>query len=37
VDMAEVPGCVAHLDTAEMPITVRHLEASALDDDRAIA
>src|SRR5208337_1284143 len=37
VDGAQVPLGVAHLDTGEMAIAVRQLEASAVDDDAAVA
>src|SRR5260370_10823135 len=37
MDEAEIPAGVADLDAVEMPITVRHLETAALDDDCAVA
>ena len=37
MDEAEIPVGVADLDAGEMAITVRHLEAAALDDDGAVA
>ena len=37
MDEAEIPAGVADLDAVEMPIAVGHLEAAALDDDRAVA
>ena len=37
MDEAEIPAGVADLDAVEMSITVRHLEAAALDDDGAVA
>ena len=37
VDEAEIPAGVADFDAREMPVAVRHLEAAALDNNRAVA
>jgi hypothetical protein len=37
VDEAEIPAGVADFDAGEMPVAVWNLEATPLDDDRAVA